>query len=78
VTLRDRERGLPGLREQAEPLGRNADGSRDLPKTADVADLPSARQDLGHKRAVNSQPVRKLRLGQALLLHECRQHDTSV
>jgi hypothetical protein len=28
----------------------------------DITDLPSARQDLRHIRAINSQPVRKLRM----------------
>ncbi len=78
VTLSCRERGFPRVGKQTEPLRRNADGTRDLPKTADVADLPATRQDLGDIRAVNAQPVRKLRLCQALLFHERRQDDASV
>ena len=66
------------LGKQAEPLRRHADGPRDLPKTTDVANLPTTRQDLRDIRAVNPKPVRKLRMRQALLLHELRQDNASV
>jgi hypothetical protein len=78
VTLSCRDPGFPRVGKQTEPLRRNADGLRDLPKTADIADLPTTRQDLGDIRAINAQPVRELRLRQALLLHERRQDAANV
>jgi hypothetical protein len=78
VTLSCRDRRFPGVGKQTEPLWRNAYSTCDLPKTADVADLPTTRQDLGDIRAINAQPVRELRLRQALLLHERRQDDASI
>src|ERR1035441_4764070 len=78
VTLPGRDPGFPRVGKQTEPLRRNANGTRDLPKTADIADLPTTRQDLGDIRAINAQQVRELRLRQALLLHERRQDDANV
>ena len=71
-------RSFLGVGKQTEPLWRNAYGTCDLPKTADVADAAAARQDLGDVRTVDPQPVRKLRLGQALLLHERRQDSANA
>jgi hypothetical protein len=78
VTLSCRDASFPMVGKQTKPLRRNADGTRDLPKPTDIADLPTTRQDLRDIRAVNAQPVRELRLRQALLLHERRQDDANV
>jgi hypothetical protein len=72
------DRSFLWLGEQAEPLRRYADGPSNLPKPTDIADLSTTRQDLRYIRSVHPKPVRKLRLRQALLLHEVSQDNPSV
>ncbi len=72
------DEAFPRLGEQAEPLRRHAYSPRNLPKTTDVANLPTTRQDLRDIGAVNPKPVRKLRMRKALLLHKLSQDNASV